>query len=72
MKPMKRTTLTVPRDLIDELVKATGAKNKTQAVILAIQDEIKSRKKERIRQMAGHLEFTQDADEIRHGDHRLG
>lgn len=70
---MKRTTLSVPRDLIDELVKATGAKNKTQAVILAIQDEIKNRKKERIRQtVAGHLEFIQEADEIRHGDHLLG
>jgi len=69
---MKRTTLTVPRDLIDNLVKVTGAKNKTQAVILAIKGEIKFRKKERIRQMAGHLEFIQEADDIRHGDHRLG
>jgi hypothetical protein len=69
---MKRTSLTIPHDLIDDLVKVTGAKNKTQAVILAIKDEIKNRKKERIRQMAGHLEFIQKADDIRHGDHRLG
>ncbi len=69
---MKRTTLTVPHDLIEELVKITGAKNKTQAVILAIEDEIKFRKKVRIKQMAGHLEFIQEADDIRHGDHRLG
>jgi len=69
---VKRTTLTVPRDLIDTLVKVTGTKNKTQAVILAIKDEIRFRKKERIKQMAGHLEFVQEADDIRHGDHRLG
>ncbi len=69
---VKRTTLTVPRDLIDNLVKVTGTKNKTQAVILAIKDEIRFRKKERIKQMAGHLEFVQEADDIRHGDHRLG
>jgi hypothetical protein len=69
---MKRTTLTVPRDLIDNLVKVTGTKNKTQAVILAIKDEIRFRKKERIKQMAGHLEFVQEANDIRHGDHRLG
>jgi hypothetical protein len=68
----KRTTLTVPRDLIDNLVKVTGTKNKTQAVILAIKDEIRFRKKERIKQMAGHLEFVQEADDIRHGDYRLG
>lgn len=69
---VKRTTLTVPSDLVDNLLKVTGTKNKTQAVILAIKDEIRLRKKERIRQMAGHLEFVQEADDIRHGDQRLG
>lgn len=69
---MKRTTLTVPYELIDDLIKVTGAKNKTQAVIMAIKDEIKNYKKLKIKKMTGHLEFVREADDIRHGDHRLG
>ena len=30
---MKRTTITLPHDLIEDLVKVTGTKNKTRAVL---------------------------------------
>lgn len=40
------------------------AKSKTNAVIKAITDEIKA--------MAGKMEFTATADELRHKDKRLG
>lgn len=55
---MSRTTITLPGDLVDELMAEVGAKSKTDAVITAIRDEIKARKKEKIKAMAGKMEFT--------------
>ncbi len=50
---MKRTTVTLPRELIDELLEVTPAKNKTQAVTAAIQERIKRKKVEILKHMAG-------------------
>lgn len=69
---MSRATLTFPNDLLDELMKSVSAKSKTEAVILAIRDEIKSRKIRKIKEMAGSMEFTATADVLRHGDRRIG
>ena len=69
---MSRITITIPNSLIDELLKVVDAKTKTEAVIKAINDEIRSKKKERIKAMAGKVDFTVDAEELRHGDRRLG
>jgi len=69
---MQRTTITLPSDLVNELVEVVAAKSKTEAVITAIQDEIRRRKKDRIKALAGQLEFTRNAEELRHDDHRLG
>lgn len=69
---MQRTTITLPSDLVNELVEIVSAKSKTEAVITAIQDEIRRRKKDRIKALAGKLEFTLSAEELRHDDHRLG
>ena len=51
---MKRTTVTLPRELVDELLEVTPAKNKTQAIIAAIQERIKKKKMEVLKRMAGH------------------
>ncbi len=69
---MSRITITIPNTLIDELMSEVKAKSKTEAVITAIKDEIRLKKKERIKSMAGKMEFTKTADELRHGDKRLG
>lgn len=69
---MSRTTITLPGQLVDELMTEIKAKSKTEAVIKAITDEIRHRKKERIKAMAGKMEFTATADELRHKDRRLG
>ena len=69
---MSRITITIPNSLIDELLKVVDAKTKTEAVIKAINDKIRSKKKERIKTMAGKVDFTVDAEELRHGDRRLG
>ena len=69
---MQRATVTLPQDLLTELVMLVGARSKTEAVITAVKDEIRLRKLARIKAMAGKMEFTKTADELRHGDKRLG
>ncbi|HIE43449.1 MAG TPA: DUF2191 domain-containing protein [Candidatus Omnitrophica bacterium] len=69
---MERTTVTLSRELVDELMKVVRAKNKTRAVIMALEKEIRRKKIERIRGMAGKIEFVKESEEIRHGNHRTG
>ena len=69
---MRRTTITLPSKLIEKLMEELNAKTKTEAVIKAINDEIRLRKKEKIKAMAGKMEFSKDAETLRHGDDRLG
>ena len=69
---MTRTSITLPGDLVNELMAEVQAKSKTEAVIRAIRDEIRTRKKEKIKSMAGKMEFTKSAQELRHKDRRLG
>lgn len=69
---MSRTTITIPQSLIDELMSEVKAKSKTEAVMKAIRDEIRLRKKEKIKMMAGQMEFAKSAEELRHKDKRLG
>ena len=66
-----RSTLTLPEDKLAELVELTGAKNKTQAVLMAIEAEIRVRKLARIKELAGQLGF-EEAENIRHRGERLG
>ncbi len=69
---MHRTTITLPGYIVDELMSVVKAKSKTDAVIKAIKDEIKAKKKDKIKAMAGKMEFTKTADDLRHKDRRLG
>ena len=58
---MKRTTVTLPRELVEDLLDVTPAKNKTQAVISAIQDCIKRKKLETIKNLAGRERWSRMA-----------
>jgi hypothetical protein len=69
---MVRATVTLPQDLLTELMSLLGAKSKTEAVLTAVKDEIRLRKAAHIKSMAGKMEFTATADDLRHGDPRLG
>lgn len=69
---MSRITITIPNDLIDELMSEVDAKSRTGAVITAIRDEIRMKKKEKIKAMAGKMEFAKNALDLRHKDKRLG
>ncbi len=69
---MKRATVTLPKEMLDELLQVTNAKSKAQAVRWAVEDEIKARKIKKIKKSAGLLRFTKGAEELRHDDKRLG
>ena len=69
---MSRATITLPNDLLAELMSMVNARSKTEAVIMAIKEEIRLKKLEKIRSMAGSMEFIATADELRHADDRLG
>jgi len=58
---MKRTTVTLPRELVEDLLEVTPAKNKTQAVISAIQDCIKRKKLETLKNLAGRERWSRMA-----------
>ena len=68
---MSRITITLPNELINELMSVVKAKSKTGAVIKAIKNQIKHNKKKKIINLAGTIEFS-DTDTLRHGDERLG
>ncbi len=69
---MSKATITLPSELLDELMHLLHAKSKTEAVMKAVLEEIRRKKVERIRSVAGSMEFVRSADELRHGDERLG
>ena len=69
---MSRISITLPNTFLEELLKVVPAKSKTEAVIKAITDEIRMKKKKNIKSMAGKITFTKKAAELRHKDERLG
>ena len=69
---MARATVTLPQDLLTELLSLVDAKSKTEAVITAVKDVIRLRRAAHIKAMAGQMDFATDAEELRHGDQRLG
>ena len=65
-----RATVTIEKDVLDELVKATGAKSKSAAVKKIIDEYLRKRKVDKIMSMKGKLTFDLTADEIRHHELR--
>jgi metal-responsive CopG/Arc/MetJ family transcriptional regulator len=62
-----RATVTIEKDVLDELVKATGERTKSAAVKKIIDEYLRERKVQKITSMKGKLVFDRTADEIRHG-----
>jgi len=60
-----RSTVTLDKKRLDELVYETKARSKVSAVNEAITEYLKRRKIERIMSMKGKLEFDMTAEEIR-------
>ncbi|HQM30788.1 MAG TPA: ribbon-helix-helix protein, CopG family [Syntrophales bacterium] len=61
-----RATVTIEKDVLDELVKATGAKSKSAAVREIIDEYMRKRRVQKILALKGKLSFELTADEIRH------
>ncbi len=61
-----RSTVTIEKDILDELIKETGAKSKATAVRQAVHEYLRRKKIERIKSLKGELEFDLTAHEIRH------
>ena len=61
-----RATVTLEKDILDELLRETKAKSKTTAVKKAIREYLRRKKIEKIKSMKGKLEFDLTAEELRH------
>lgn len=61
-----RATVTLDKEILDELVKETGVKSAASAVREAISEYLKQRKIEKIKAMKGKLKFDKTAEDLRH------
>jgi len=61
-----RSTVTIEKAMLDELLTETHAKNKTTAVREAIADYLRRRRVEKIKSMKGKLKFDLTAEELRY------
>ncbi len=52
----------LPEKAIDELVRLTGAASKTEAIIRAVEDAIRAKRRERLLGMAGKVAFVDGYD----------
>ncbi len=59
-----RTTLDLDESLVKELMEATKAKTKTEAIHLAIRELIRRRKLERLKALSGKLRLDLDWREL--------
>jgi uncharacterized Zn finger protein (UPF0148 family) len=61
-----RATVTIEKEILDELLKEMNAKSKTSAVRQVIDEFLRRKRIERIKTMKGRLGFDLTAYEIRH------
>lgn len=60
-----RTTIEIPEELVEEVMKITGATTKSQAVKLALEDKIAQFKRKRLISMKGTIDLDIDLDVLR-------
>ncbi len=60
-----RTTLDLPKDLIDEAMKATHINTKTKVIITALEDLIRKSKISELKNFKGKVDLEIDMDAIR-------
>ena len=60
-----RTTMDLPKDLLEEARRVSGTKTKTSAVILALQQLIDSKKIEKLRALRGTIDLDIDLKKLR-------
>lgn len=60
-----RTTLDIPEKLIDEAMKVTGAKTKSQLIKDALQEQIDRSKRKKLISLKGTIDLDIDLDTLR-------
>jgi Arc/MetJ family transcription regulator len=65
MEVRMRTTLDLPKDLIDEAMKATQINTKTQLIITALEDLIRKSKISGLKDFKGKVDLDIDMNAIR-------
>lgn len=60
-----RTTLDIPKELIDEAMEVTGAKTKSQLIKDALQAQINQIKRKRLIALKGTIDLDIDLDSLR-------
>ena len=60
-----RTTLDLPKDLIDEAMRATKINTKTQLIITALQELIRKSKISGIKEFKGKVDLDIDMNSVR-------
>lgn len=61
-----RTTVTLDREALQQLLKASHAKTKSQAVWLAMQDYLRRQRAQELLALRGRLEFDRVVLRLRH------
>lgn len=61
---MKRTTISVDPELINEAIAITGASSRSEAIEWALQEMIRRRKLAKLAEMAGQVELSLTQDEL--------
>jgi hypothetical protein len=64
-RPIMRTTLDLPEDLINEAMKATHINTKTKVIITALEDLIRKSKISGLKQFKGKIDLDIDMNAIR-------
>ena len=60
-----RTTLDLPKDLVDEAMKVTQINTKTQVIIIALEDLIRKSKISGLKEYKGKVDLDIDMNAIR-------
>jgi hypothetical protein len=61
-----KTTLDIPDDLVNKTMQLSGSKTKTAAIVTAMKEYIRRKKLERIVELEGTLQFSDDWEKSRH------
>ena len=57
-----RTNILLDDDLVEEALKASGARTKREVVHMALEELVRSRKKKNLADLAGRIRFRQGFD----------
>jgi Arc/MetJ family transcription regulator len=59
-----RATLNIPDDLVKEAQEATGAKTKTEAIVIALKEVVRIKKIEQLLALGGTMEIDDVSEEM--------